>query len=200
VEGSAWLPLAVNDLDGFRVTYQTFALVNPIGGAFTLMPTPGIDPTVFADQTGGNYTYGDASLSPYFEIQNGVVTSITVVGIEGEGFVQLGFRINQTTSLAGFGTWVNLPGFLNSAAPSFSGNLAGPTVLNGAGGLLVSAEASTPQPHSQFATYFFGNASPPLNPWIPVQITFRGAKMVPVNGKQEVCCESPTQVPVKRAI
>jgi hypothetical protein len=41
---------------------------------------------------------------------------------------------------------------------------------------------------------------PPIGPTLPVKITLRGAKLVPVGGKQPIDCEVPEPGHVKRAV
>lgn len=83
--------------------------------------------------------------------------------------------------------------------------LFGGNFLSGADGLDFRNSRLIGTATSVLTLYFaFTLESPagsgPVNPWMPVQITFRGVKLVPVGGKEPVCCEVEECKPVKRAV
>ena len=147
VGGSAWLPLDVGVNDDIHADYKTFAQVNPVNGAFALMPTPGIDPVLFANQATNPDFEGTSSSCPFFQVAGGVVTAIALL-VEGtEGGRAIGLQINQTTDVSGYGTWVSLIGFtLADAPPSFNlpdpanQEMESPTIFFDGLNLLASVE------------------------------------------------------------
>jgi hypothetical protein len=161
VNGSAWLPLVVGDPLELHGNYQTFALVDPATGNFTIMPAPGIDPGEY-----NNPALTSAGFGVYFQSDGATVTSIStpsVTGGGGNGGANA-FRINQTTALAGFGTWQNLPGYsLNDGPPDlnfFLQEIIRPTVFFDGSNVVVSAEMLTPNPDNFDARYYMGNFTP----------------------------------------
>lgn len=200
VNGTAWLPLVVGDPAELHGNYQTFARVDPSTGNFTIMPAPGIDPGEY-----NNPNITSAGFGIYFQTDGTTVTSIStpsVTGGGGSGFTNA-LRINQTTDLAGFGTWQALAGYTLNDGPAdlnfFDQQIIRPTVFYDGSNVAVSAEMSTPVDEFD-ARYWMGNFVPLQTLTLPIAITFRGMKLVPVDRVKGIDCELPCVQHVKRAL